>query len=712
MSKLIKLPNELNDWKVKSLVNSEKDTAIYKVSKKDFDGTIKNGILRHITGAENEDINFLSDEASFLESLIESGESFIYSDVLVTNADSDKKCNFYLITEDLKPLSEIMKQKNFSESEIVDFGIQLSEILEMLEYKNIYHGNITPDNIYITGDGKYKLGGFSDFEGTISDLSFVAPEIYHKESPDFTTDIYSLGLIMYAMSNNNKIPFESDNYGKQSSIEDRLSGKAVTAPANGSEKLKSVIVIACHPNNANRWKNAGNIKNALTSIKSELNDAVSSPSAPIIAPEATDFSDNVFEEYEYEEFEETIPDKEPSDDFVADKQYNVTESPEEKIADEPITLENNITKIDAAPAEEIADCKVVQDENIIANDSSSTESEGSKAFEPITDENVFDEYAADRKAKSFKKIAEEKDYGNYFDDDNDLKSDIKSSSEKTPQNKFEDVQSKDKIIKFKNDGFEGNNDFDFDYDDDENENNGKGKAKIAVIIVCIIVALAALCVGGYFALNYFNNQQNTPKETTVPTTEVVTTVQPTTVAPTTKEVTTAPVSANVVPVVGYGYSYGKELLEAEGFTVEISEYRDSYYYEEGYIIEQSPEGDTSAKKGSVVKLVVSSGLIEEETEPVTDSPVADSSYLFPNSDSSYLSYDQVHSLSDSDLQLAINEIYARNGRIFADPYLSSYFNSKSWYNGIYTAEEFDQNVTFNIYEQKNLDLLIDERATR
>lgn len=707
MSKLIKLPDELKDWKVKFLVNSDKDTDIYKVSKKDFDGTVKKGILRHISIDESVDMSFLSEEADFLESLIESGESFIYSDVLVTNASSEKKYDFYLVTEDLKSLAEIMKKKSFSESEIVDFGIQLSEILEMLESKNIYHGNITPDNIYLADDGKYKLGGFSDFEGTINELTFVAPEIYRKDSPDFTTDIYSLGLIMYAMSNNNKMPFENDDNNKQSAVEDRLSGKAVTAPVNGGEKLKSVIVIACQPSNANRWKNAGNIKNALTSIKSELVDAVSVPSESIIAPEATDFSDNVFEEYEYEEFDEIIPEQRPSEALSADKHEDTSGLSEEKISDIPVALENNDNEIDTASVAETADSKVTQSEGVFTKDISTIKSEETKEFEPITNENVFDEYSVNNNAKSFKKIAEEKDYGNYFDDEHDSKSVMKSNSEKASQNKFRTVES----VEFENDDFADNDD-NSDYYADENLYSSKNKKKAAVIIVCIVIALAALGVCGYFALNYFNNQQNTPKETTVPTTAVSTTVQPTTVAPTTQQVTTVPATANVVPVVGYGYSYGKELLEAEGFTVEISEYRDSYYYEEGYIIDQSPEGDTSAKKGSVVKLVISSGLIEEETEPETDPPVVDSSFLFPNSDSSYLSYDQVHSLSDSDLQLAINEIYARNGRIFADPYLSSYFNSKSWYKGIYSAEEFDQNVNFNIYEQKNLDLMIDERAAR
>ncbi len=56
-----------------------------------------------------------------------------------------------------------MKTKTFAEDEVVDFGIQMSEMLETLEAKNIFHGNISPKNIFVTADGRYKIGGFTDF---------------------------------------------------------------------------------------------------------------------------------------------------------------------------------------------------------------------------------------------------------------------------------------------------------------------------------------------------------------------------------------------------------------------------------------------------------------------------------------------------------------------------------------------------------------------
>ena len=79
---------------------------------------------------------------------------------------------------------------------------------------------------------------------------------------------------------------------------------------------------------------------------------------------------------------------------------------------------------------------------------------------------------------------------------------------------------------------------------------------------------------------------------------------------------------------------------------------------------------------------------------------------------SYISQSEVKDLSDNDLELALNEIYAKRGWIFSDPELSAYFNSQSWYTPRYTSSEFSKNVTFNEYEQANIQLIINEQKSR
>ena len=755
MSAHIKLPDSLKTWKIISRLPDDNGNEIYKVSKKDFDGTVISALLRYVV-IKNDDYNientdFINDEASFLKTVSQTGNCFNYLDIFVNNNPAKKKIEFFIITEDLKSLSQVMKSKDFDESEVVDFGIQMSAILEKLESRNIYHGNINPDNIYVTFDGKYKLGGFSDFESKIEDMSFIAPEIFKKENADFTTDIYSLGLIMYSMSNSGTIPFESNEVSRDDAIKIRFDGKAVTAPKNGSEKLKSVIVIACQPNNDNRWKNAGNIKNALTSIKEETANAISDES--LIVPEATDFNENVFEEYDYSGFDdaakpaaEVLPvmgaianqdNNSENTDETPDEVEETTSNEAEKtnsFEESPTDNENEFVEI-----EEVTEVNDSSNNESVVNDNKFEESEihNEQSIENASnddeslkeiksdsnstvhddfeiDNRVFETYEVQKKAKSFQEQAKEKDYGDFFEDSEPVE---KKKTEKDNSSEY-DVEN-DKVINI----FETD-----DFTDDNNSDSPKGKKNAVIITICVIVTLAALgfiayCIIGGLGKNNDNKATTAPTEieTTVQsTTEKTTTVPPTTVAP-----TTVSLDKTVTPVVGYGYSYAKKLLEQEGFTVEIGEYEYSEDWPEGYVIAQSPLGDTTAKSGSVVTLDISLGLIEPETTVTpTEAPVqatkaqqsqpsgTDNSYIFANSSSSYLSKSDVSALSNNNLNLALNEIYARRGRIFKDSALSSYFSSKSWYTPKYTSEEFSKNVTFNNYEQANLQLMIDEQKSR
>ena len=801
MAKTIKLPADLRDWKVTSFVGEDNGCEVYKVSRKIDKNTAQNAILRHaFVGKSNytdEHAEYFTEEADFIESVKELDGVSNYLDVYVQDNQNKKTCDLYIFTEELTSLEELMKTKTFAEDEVVDFGIQMSEMLETLEAKNIFHGNISPKNIFVTADGRYKIGGFTDFEGKITDTSFVAPEVYKQENVDYTTDIYSVGIIMYAMCNGGKIPFESDSCDRKNACEERFSGKAVTAPSEGDEKLKSVIVIACQPNNANRWKNAGNIKNALTSIKTEIGTSSPVPNPDVVVPENTDFDGNVFEEYDYDEFEDTEP-TEPQDNFddkdevqtvedaVLDNEFKggeqlgiaevlageeslpvdgnapvdsdeVSESDADEnggfevvdvtdAVDEPENSEVKTDEVSEEKQPEFEDISSVSSEDDKKEqtvtdkkaeefeDVSSNSEVAPEVLPPVTSVEVFDDYSGADHKNVLTSNESSKDYGDFFEDE---------PSVKRTDNKADDTKKIEEKNDFDDNSFE-DDDNEFGYTDKEdNKENVKKKKNKFVIILCAVVIAAALGFIGFCVYNGLSNSSADNKTTTAEaatsaevTTQAPSTAMPTTVPATTEQVTTSSSYNNVVPVVGYGYSYGKKLLEQAGFTVEISDYEYSYDYPEGYIISQTPEGDTSASTGTVVKLVISSGQIQRETEaPATQAQQSSNSqnsssgnsnsqsssntntnnnsgFIFPNSDSSYLSNAQVSALSDDDLQLAINEIYARRGRIFKDASLNAYFNSQSWYEGKYTPEEFEKNVKFNTYEQKNLQLLINERRSR
>ena len=108
--------------------------------------------------------------------------------------------------------------------------------------------------------------------------------------------------------------------------------------------------------------------------------------------------------------------------------------------------------------------------------------------------------------------------------------------------------------------------------------------------------------------------------------------------------------------------------------------------------------------------------VPQTTEPQTSAEGQQTArtgeYIFPNSDSAYLTRDQVAALTPEQLRLARNEIYARHGRIFQDEGLAAYFSSKSWYQPLYDGASFDAlgDSILNEYEIANRDLIQEYEA--
>ena len=83
-------------------------------------------------------------------------------------------------------------------------------------------------------------------------------------------------------------------------------------------------------------------------------------------------------------------------------------------------------------------------------------------------------------------------------------------------------------------------------------------------------------------------------------------------------------------------------------------------------------------------------------------------YICPDSSSKILTEADIKGLSSQQLNYARNEIYARHGRKFDSQELQDYFNSKSWYRGLYSGSDFDANYSGKLLtdvERKNVEFL-------
>lgn len=708
MARGIKLPEELKDWKITSLVSEKKGQNKYRIVKKDSSGEVFANLF-HIFAYgnhySNEKADFFEDEVNFLNSIADKKEYFTCFGAYLYDNPSKEKADMYIATEELEPLSKVMRSKNFTDDEITDFGLQMAEILMFLEEKNIFHGNIRPENIFVTADGKYKLGGFSDFECKASDLDFSAPEVAEGRNPDLTTDIYSVGLIMYCLANNKALPFEGGLTTKSEAVKMRTDGTAITAPKNGNEKLKSIIVIAIQPKNENRWKNAVNMKNALLASCGKLTaepEKTQEKQEEKETPAVTGAVPTLFEQAEKAE-----KDKKAEDNTDKSTQPEETKEPVENKPDVPVVKEDE-AKVTETNSEDTAKIKpqTAEKENSVA------------PVVPISND-VFDEYEVTKKPDTQVK-ASTKDYGSFFDDIDDTDSKkaepVKNTVSETETKKPEPVKQKPEKNEIKSSipiDYKSKNAKNAETD----EKPRKKGAAIAIITVSVIIILAVLGFVGYIVYNeiFAEKINNTKPATADEITTAATTVPPTTVAPTTQPTTVA--EKEIISVIGYDYESAKNKLEEQGFKVAEGNHLYSTLYSEGYVISQSPESGTKAKPGTVITLDISLG--EEYVEPETTAPeessqssATENDFIFANSDSSYISQSEVKDLSDNNLELALNEIYAKRGWIFSDPELSAYFNSQSWYTPRYTSSEFSKNVTFNEYEQANIQLIINEQKSR
>lgn len=93
--------------------------------------------------------------------------------------------------------------------------------------------------------------------------------------------------------------------------------------------------------------------------------------------------------------------------------------------------------------------------------------------------------------------------------------------------------------------------------------------------------------------------------------------------------------------------------------------------------------------------------IAQQEQEVSD----EQEYIFPDSDSRYLSEEEVRGMDTFSLSYGRNEIFARHGYIFNTPEIQQYFESMSWYEGIVTPDEFNADAVFNDFEKENIELI-------
>ena len=177
----------------------------------------------------------------------------------------------YLRGTDLK--SGIRKHGALDSRKVAQIGSQIAQALSVAHRHDIIHRDIKPQNIMVQPDGNIKVMDFGIARAKNSSLTtdnsvlgtahYVSPEQSTGKPLGPTTDIYSLGIVMYEAATG-RVPFAGDD---AISVAMKQVNEAPQPPSlinpNVDPALEAIILSCMEKNPADRYQSADELARAL-----------------------------------------------------------------------------------------------------------------------------------------------------------------------------------------------------------------------------------------------------------------------------------------------------------------------------------------------------------------------------------------------------------------------------------------------------------------
>lgn len=185
--------------------------------------------------------------------------------------------DIFIRMELLTPMNKYFRDHELSQRDIIKLGIDICKALEVCQKYKIIHRDIKPSNIFVSDTGEFKLGDFGiarTLEKTSSGLSkkgtytYMAPEVHVGGEYGSNVDIYSLGIVMYKLLNNNFEPFRTQrtHNDEEEALTRRLKGEKIPKPANADGRLAEIVLKACSFNPKERYESPLRMREELENI--------------------------------------------------------------------------------------------------------------------------------------------------------------------------------------------------------------------------------------------------------------------------------------------------------------------------------------------------------------------------------------------------------------------------------------------------------------
>lgn len=288
------------EWKTVRLIGRGSFGEVYEIQRQVFDDTEK-AALKVISIPQNAgDIDEMYNDGYDEESITSAFQSHLKSivaeyslmrklsgnpnivhceDVRYEQHADGIGWDIFIKMELLTPLAKAMPD-SVSDDVVIKVAKDMCAALELCRQQNIVHRDIKPQNIFVSDKGEYKLGDFGiakTVEKTMGGTKtgtykYMAPEVYNNQPYGTKADIYSLGLVLYWMLNERRMPFMPLPPAKLTTgMEEkarlrRFGGEDIPVPKNGSEELQKIVLKACAFNPEERYATAAEMLAALNTI--------------------------------------------------------------------------------------------------------------------------------------------------------------------------------------------------------------------------------------------------------------------------------------------------------------------------------------------------------------------------------------------------------------------------------------------------------------
>lgn len=282
-----------SDWDITEKLGEGTFGKVYKI-KREYLGREQFAALKVINVSQNKTVNslvFSLDDKSFVDEIVSEielmskfkGNSTIvsYEDHRVIENSDGSGWTILIRMELLTPLSDYLIVNEISSEKAIKIGIDICTALEMLNEHKIIHRDIKLENIFVSENGNFKLGDFGtariiekteDNRTRTGTYMYMAPEVLKSEPYGAKADIYSLGVLLYYLTNHQRFPF-FPSYPNPITFEDkkiafnkRISGQELISPDCAEKNLAAIILKACEFESKNRFSSAYEMRIALESL--------------------------------------------------------------------------------------------------------------------------------------------------------------------------------------------------------------------------------------------------------------------------------------------------------------------------------------------------------------------------------------------------------------------------------------------------------------